>query len=45
MYKRAFVYLEFGFASAIGMLLFALALGFTVLVNRAFRPLTEEAQL
>jgi ABC-type sugar transport system permease subunit len=44
MYKRAFVYLEFGFASAIGMLLFAVALGFTVLVDRAFRPLAEETQ-
>lgn len=39
MYKRAFVYLDFGVASAIGVLLFAAALGATLFINQVFRLL------
>jgi len=41
MYKRAFVYQEFGYASAIGLMLFVIAMGFTLVINRTVRPFIE----
>ncbi|MDI9547832.1 MAG: sugar ABC transporter permease [Chloroflexota bacterium] len=42
MYERAFVTGEFGYASAIGLLLFAFALFLLFVINRLLRPHTEE---
>jgi ABC-type sugar transport system permease subunit len=41
MYKRAFVYLEFGHASAVGLMLFVIAMGLTLVINRTVRPSTK----
>jgi raffinose/stachyose/melibiose transport system permease protein len=38
MYEQAFISGKFGYASAVGLLLFVLAMALTVFVNRAFRP-------
>ncbi len=38
MYERAFVTGEFGYASAIGLLLFAFALFLLFVINRLLRP-------
>jgi raffinose/stachyose/melibiose transport system permease protein len=37
MYERAFMYQQFGHASAIGLILFLISLGLTVVVNRTVR--------
>ncbi len=42
MYERAFVTGEFGYASAIGLLLFVFALFLLFVINRLLRPHTEE---
>ena len=42
MYERAFVTGEFGYASAIGLLLFVFALSLMVVINRLIRPHVEE---
>jgi raffinose/stachyose/melibiose transport system permease protein len=41
MYERAFTTGQFGFASAIGLLLFVFAMSFTFIINRMMRPETE----
>ena len=41
MYKRAFMALQFGYASAIGLMLFLIALGLTIVINQAIRPFAE----
>ena len=38
MFERAFTTGEYGYAAAIGLLLFTLAVGLTVLINRYMRP-------
>jgi len=42
MYERAFVTGEFGYASAIGLLLFAFALSLMFVINQLLRPHVEE---
>jgi len=42
MYERAFVTGEFGYASAIGLLLFAFALFLLFVINRLLRPHSED---
>ena len=42
MYERAFVTGEFGYASAIGLLLFVFALSLMIAINRLLRPHVEE---
>jgi ABC-type sugar transport system permease subunit len=41
MYERAFITGQFGYASAIGLLLFVLAITFTILITRFVRPPTD----
>ena len=41
MFERGFTTGQFGYASAIGMLLFVLAMGSTFLINRFVRPYSE----
>jgi ABC-type sugar transport system permease subunit len=41
MFERAFTTGQFGLASAIGLLLFVLAIGLTVGINRVLRPYSE----
>ena len=43
MYERAFTTGQFGFASAIGLLLFVFAMSLTFIINRSLRPETEES--
>jgi ABC-type sugar transport system permease subunit len=42
MYERAFITGEFGYASAIGLLLFAFAMSLMFVINRVMRPFAEE---
>lgn len=42
MYHRAFGTGQFGYASAIGLLLFVVAMAVTILINRSVRPYAEE---
>lgn len=42
MYERAFITGEFGYASAIGLLLFVFAMSLMFVINRVMRPFTEE---
>jgi ABC-type sugar transport system permease subunit len=42
MYERAFITGQFGFASAIGLLLFVFAMVLMLMINRFIRPHTEE---
>lgn len=42
MYERAFITGEFGYASAIGLLLFVFAMSLMFVINRLIRPHTEE---
>lgn len=44
MYERAFITGEFGYASAIGLLLFAFAMSLLFVINRLLRPHTEEVE-
>jgi ABC-type sugar transport system permease subunit len=41
MYERAFISGQFGYASAIGLMLFALAMLLTFIVNKTIRPVAE----
>ncbi len=41
MYERAFISGEFGYGSAIGLMLFALAMVLTFTINKAIRPVIE----
>jgi len=42
MYTRAFTTGQFGYASAIGLMLFVAAMALTVLISRSVRPFSEE---
>ena len=42
MYKRAFMTQQFGYGSAIGLMLFVLAMVLTLAVNRSVRPFSEK---
>jgi len=44
MYERAFITGEFGYASAIGLLLFVFAMALMFVINRALRPFSEEVE-
>lgn len=44
MYERAFVTGEFGYASAIGLLLFAFAMVLLFVISQLLRPYTEETE-
>jgi ABC-type sugar transport system permease subunit len=42
MYKRAFLTQQFGYGSAIGLMLFVIAMVLTLTVNRSVRPFSED---
>jgi ABC-type sugar transport system permease subunit len=41
MYEQAFISGQFGYGSAIGLMLFVLAMVLTYMVNKAIKPVSE----